>query len=410
MCMVSASVFAQASQSPYTFYGIGDIREGSFANQFAMGELGIGTPSVFHINSLNPALLVKTSLSAFQMGVVADIRNLSTATLSETNGSANLNYIAYAFPIIPNRWSSSFGLVPVSRMNYSILNRTTTNNSDTPVLYNYKGEGGLSKAYFSNGVKLVGGLSVGVRGSFVFGNFEKSTETFLPDFTDGNPYTTAYYEKSQYGDFEFGGGLHYQQKLGDKKFLHFGSTYDLPSSISGDRFARLERRGTTGEPIPGDTLISNQAISFTLPKKLGFGISFENVNKLTVGIDARITEWSNNPSSESLSTIYQKGLKLVLGGEITPDISSVDSYLLRTTYRLGASWEKLPYVVNGNDVTDFGINFGTSLPVGAVSSLDLAMKVGKRGNLTDNLIEDNYVQIYIGATINDRWFIRRKYD
>ena len=410
MCMGCASVFSQASQSPYSFYGIGDTQEGSFANQFAMGDLGIGTPTVFHINVMNPALLIKNSLSSFQMGLVGDIRTLSTSAINERRGGANLNYIAYAFPIVTNRWSSSFGVVPISRMNYNIVNRATVANTETPVQYSYKGEGGLSKVYFSNGVNLLKGLSVGVRGSFVFGSFEKSTETTLLGFTNGTNYTTAYFEKRTYADFEFGGGVHYQQKIGDKKFVHFGAIYDLPSSISGERFAQLERRGLSAGPMPGDTLIARQDVLFKLPKKMGFGISFENLNKFTVGFDARISEWSSNPASEILSTTYQKGLKLVLGGEITPDISSVDSYLSRATYRLGASWEKLPYRVNGNDVTDFGINFGTSLPVGAVSSLDVAMKVGTRGNLTDNVIKENYVQIYIGATINDRWFIRRKYD
>lgn len=410
MCMSCASVFAQASQSPFTFYGVGDMKDGSFANQFAMGELGVGTPTVYHINVLNPALLVKNALSTFQMGLVSDIRTLSSANAKERNGSANLNYFAYAFPIVNNRWSSSFGITPVSRMNYSILNQATVVNSDDSVAYHFSGEGGLSKVYFSNGIRLLKGLSVGVRASFIFGGVEKSTETTLLNQPGDVAYTTALYEKRTYADFDFGGGIHYQQKISDRRFLHFGATYDLPTAIEGNRFARLERRGLSGGPIAGDTLVPDQRTTFNLPKRLGFGISFENLNKFTVGFDARISEWMSNPSSETTGTTYQKGLKLVFGGEYTPDISSLDSYFLRSTYRLGASWERLPYLVSGSEVIDFGINFGTSLPVGAVSSLDVAMKVGRRGNLADNLIKDNYVQIYIGATINDRWFIRRKYD
>jgi len=402
--------FGQVTVSPYTFYGIGDMREASFANQFAMGDLGTGTPTVYHINSINPAFLTKNTLSTFQMGLIGDRRRLSSSTLSQTNGSANLNYFAYAFPIVSGKWTSSFGLQPLSRMNYNIGYTSTLPDSDTGVEYLFKGQGGISKVFFSNGVRLFKGFSLGMRASFIFGGFEKSTETLLIGLNPPSSYSTAFYEKKTYSDFEFGGGLHYQYKIGEKNFLHFGATYDLPSSIAGERFGRLERRAGGGGVIPGDTIINNQHIVFNLPKKVGFGVSFEKLNKFTVGFDARISEWIENPSPEVANTTYQKGLKLVLGGEITPDITSVDSYFARTTYRLGASWEKLPYLVNGNDVTDLGINFGTSLPMGAVSSFDIAARVGVRGSVESNLIRENYFQVFIGGTINDRWFIRRKYD
>jgi len=61
-------------------------------------------------------------------------------------------------------------------------------------------------------------------------------------------------------------------------------------------------------------------------------------------------------------------------------------------------------------VNDFGINFGLSMPVSRFSSLDLAFKIGKRGNLLENTIEENYFKIYFGVTFNDQWFIKRRFD
>ena len=79
------------------------------------------------------------------------------------------------------------------------------------------------------------------------------------------------------------------------------------------------------------------------------------------------------------------------------------------TYRTGISYDKYPYLINGMPVKDFGINFGFTMPVNR-SSLDFALKVGKRGNLQDNTIEENYFKIYFGVTFNDQWFIRRRFD
>jgi hypothetical protein len=80
------------------------------------------------------------------------------------------------------------------------------------------------------------------------------------------------------------------------------------------------------------------------------------------------------------------------------------------TYRTGVSYDKYPYLINGSMVKDFGINFGFSMPVARYSSLDFAFKVGKRGNLQDNTIEENYFKIYFGMTFNDQWFIKRRFD
>ncbi|MEQ9167020.1 MAG: hypothetical protein RLO12_12250, partial [Fulvivirga sp.] len=94
--------------------------------------------------------------------------------------------------------------------------------------------------------------------------------------------------------------------------------------------------------------------------------------------------------------------------------SSVTSYLSRVTYKLGASYENTPYVVNNNNtlnqVKDIGINFGWSLPVGRYSSFDMAFRFGKRGSVDKTLIEENYYKVYLGITFNDQWFIKRKYD
>lgn len=80
------------------------------------------------------------------------------------------------------------------------------------------------------------------------------------------------------------------------------------------------------------------------------------------------------------------------------------------TYRTGVSIEESPYLINGKPLKDLGINFGLSLPVSRVSSLDLAVRWGKRGNVSDNTIEETYFKIYFGVTFNDQWFIKRRFD
>ena len=97
-----------------------------------------------------------------------------------------------------------------------------------------------------------------------------------------------------------------------------------------------------------------------------------------------------------------------LGGEITPTVGN--NYFSRMTYRLGASYDDFPFMINNSPVKDVGINLGLALPVGGVSKLDVAIKIGKRGDLKASGIAEDYFKIYFGATFNDRWFIKRKFD
>jgi hypothetical protein len=118
------------------------------------------------------------------------------------------------------------------------------------------------------------------------------------------------------------------------------------------------------------------------------------------------------------STDYEgldRAWRLSLGGEYTPDAFG-GNYLKRITYRAGVSYEKTPFLVEyplnsgtRNQVTDFGINFGLSLPAGR-SSIDLGAKLGTRGDKRETILEERYFKIFFGLTYNDQWFIKRKFD
>ena len=73
------------------------------------------------------------------------------------------------------------------------------------------------------------------------------------------------------------------------------------------------------------------------------------------------------------------------------------------------NFTKNPFLVNGNQVKDFGINFGLSLPAGR-SSIDIGAKLGTRGDKRETILEERYFKIFFGLTYNDQWFIKRKFD
>ena len=92
---------------------------------------------------------------------------------------------------------------------------------------------------------------------------------------------------------------------------------------------------------------------------------------------------------------------MAAGGEITPN-PLANSYLKRMTYRVGLSYEKNPFLINGNQVKDVGINFGFSCPTGFSSLGFWLARIGKRGDKAQTILEESYFKIYFGITFNDQ--------
>ena len=65
MSLTVTTTFGQASQSPFSSQGIGDLYDLGLAHNRGMGGLGISNPSYWHLNNVNPALLPYNSLTVF---------------------------------------------------------------------------------------------------------------------------------------------------------------------------------------------------------------------------------------------------------------------------------------------------------------------------------------------------------
>ena len=406
-------VQSQNTFSPYTVFGLGEIHTPSMSNNFAMGEVGIGTPSVWHLNNMNPALLTSNTFSVFEIALQGENRNISNDLGSQQAGTAGYKYISFAFPIIPGRWTSNFGITPFSSINYR-FNTTIPVENDPSVntFVDFQGDGGLTEINWSNGIRLAPGLSVGIRSSFVFGFSQNETTSFLTgnDITNFLPSTVN--EKTNYKGLTYGFGLAYGTKLGSgKNSIGFGIIYDIAKDLPGSRVVQFQSSTVNGGTIAGDTLAHRTLDDYySLPAKFGFGVSWIKDNFLTVGIDFTLSDWKPDAGFGSDGERYQQTMSAGIGLEIIPNFDDVDSYLARIRYRVGFKYTQMPYVINGNSIDDFGISFGWSLPVRSVSSLNMAFKIGQRGKVSDNLIKENYLKFVLGATINDRWFVRRKYN
>lgn len=405
-CILFLGQLAYA-QSIYSFEGLGSLNHQGMPNNFAMGEVGIGSPSIWHINTQNPANLIYNNFSTFQVGLEVDRRNFSGDGISGTATDGSLRFLGYAFPIMPGKWSSSFGILPYSSVGYNTFSEGGVDGSNGQVsqVSDNRGEGGLTNFFWANGFSIKKKFYVGFRATYTFGSINK-TSTISIGGADVPVNVTNFEELESYSDLNILLGASYRHRFKEDKFLNFGFIFAPRSRLNGNSelsLIRLSNLGREQERVNA----GNESISFRLPSTVGFGVSYEYLNVFKVGVDLETQRWSNAGAE---TDEYNNFLKIAVGTEYVPKYDDVKSYLKRIKYSLGLNYQRLPYIVNNQSLTDFGINFGASLPVSGFSSLDMAFKWGRLGENSNGLIQETYYKIVLGATINDRWFIKRKYD
>ena len=198
-------------------------------------------------------------------------------------------------------------------------------------------------------------------------------------------------------------------KINETHEMNFGITYQHSGQLKGLKNVFLSRYIESSLLQVGSLIpISNEEnTTFDLPKKLSFGLSYGLVDKYRIGLDINLANWTSNGTN---NTRVQNTQEFILGGEMTPDSRNITNYLKRVTYRFGFNYGKLPYLVQNNSINEFGINFGASFPVAGLSTLDVAIKLGERGTIENGLVNESFMQMVLGLTINEKWFIKRKYN
>lgn len=407
-------IFSQVTTPFSSLIPIGEISDNSFANNLSMGGLGISNGSYWHLNNQNPAALVFNRFTTFEMGVSSDLRQIVNNESKDIVGNGNINYLGFGVPVLKSgKWTTSFGFNPFSNMNYKLFSQDIVYDIDDKptsslVTYNYDGSGGLTEVYLSNGFKILSDFSIGVKATYIFGNVSSNISSTI---SNESQFYSNFYEKSSFNDYSISLGSFYKREIKEDKFIKIGITYDLKTSLESVTFSQTERRIPNSISVLVIDTISNDIIrDYIIPKNYGFGISYETLDKLSFGLELRIQPWNNNSGYDNQKKNYKNLFQISTGIEIIPDAEDVNSYFKRVTYRGGILYKRHPYLVNGEETNSIATTLGLSLPIGSISRINLGFELGKRGNLSKNLAKENYLRFIIGSTINNIWFIKRKFD
>jgi hypothetical protein len=424
--LFGTSVKAQVTtQSPYSRYGVGNIKSMALPQFKAMGGIStaVFSPTGYsNINMMNPASFAGITLTTVDIGATATFNNLKRNGASETSFNSTLSHIALAFPVTPHS-ALSFGLLPYSELGYQFVNHATLttpgSTASQDVNYIYAGEGGLNKAYFGYGYQFGKHLRLGGNVEYIFGNLLQTRSTELVDQT--NAVNSRLETKNSVGGVGFSYGAQYNIPLDSKTSVTLGYSGSSSSSINSTKSfvvtQYLKDPNTGSESTASDSLVNvqNSRTKLQLPLLHSFGVSIQKYNKWLIGADYRMGKWSDL-SIDNVNQQLQDTYGFSVGGQITPDINSIGSYFNRVDYRLGFTYDKTYVQLNNQDIKQMAITFGFGLPLASSPTrssfykMNFTTELGRRGSMTDGLLQENYINLHLGFTLNDRWFRRFRFD
>jgi len=438
-CGLQMSAFAQEN-SPYSRYGLGDLTPNSNVFSRSMGGIaaGIGTSSqqieIQSINFTNPASLASNYFTILDVGTEIDYRILKNKVPAKKFTSANtyVSYLQLAFPLTTPKmakkkmaWAMSFGIKPVSKINYRIQKNERTGIDSLNTLY--EGNGGANLAFIGTGLKIKN-LSIGINAGYMFGSKDYSTKlTFINDST--YYYLSNSENKTTFNGLFLSGGLQYELDL-DKdlktteihRILRFGVYGNVQQNLKANTDIIRETifYDPNGSYYQLDSVYEENDVKgkIKFPAKVGVGFIYHNLNWM-YGADFEYGNWASYRYYGQTDQV-QNNWTIRAGAQYHPrkENTSASKYFRHVKYRAGFYYGT-DYITDVNKKRpEYGFTIGTGMPLTTLKQrmnyggdvvLNTALEFGSRGNKQTNLRE-NLVRFSIGVSMNARWFQKPKYN
>ena len=406
----SPFIFAQSNtSSPYSIGGLGEIAFKGNAINRHMGGLDIVSDSL-HANINNPASLGDLKLVTYSLGLNYKSTKLSSNASNESVTSASIDYLVVAIPT--KKFTFGFGILPATSVGYrlqSVIEGEDINN----VVNRNEGYGGLNQTFISIGFKVFEFLNFGVSANYNFGKITNESSRQEQNIDFGTFFTKT----SSLVGFNYRFATQLKIPLTSKVRLDAMAYYVPENSLTATNESVYFTRSVTTQDLGDfenvDLAARNlKETSISLGDQYSFGLGITKEKKWFVGgqySQRNSADYVNNFISLDNIT-YANGSRLSFGGFYLPDYSSITSYWKRIVYRAGMRFEDTGVLFNNQPLKETGISFGVSLPMAGYSNANIGIEFGKRGSQDNGLIQESYWNLIVGLSLNDIWFIKRKFN
>ena len=411
--------------SPYSRYGVGNILPSANIQNRAMGGISAGFSDRGTINTVNPATYSDLILTTLDVGVEYDRRTIKSLNPLGTYKSNNgiISYLQFGFPLLygnkkaakkQTAWAVSFGLKPISRINYKISSSTRiSTDSSTSV---YEGNGGINEAFIGTAIRIKK-FSIGINSGYLFGSKDYSTRLGIFNDSADYFYSTNYETTTRFGGVFLNAGIQYaiDIKGGTLRLGAYGNLQQQYNATKDDKRETVTYDASTGSISKIDSVFENvgQKGEVQLPSTIGAGFTIEKVHVL-FGADFETTNWDSYRFFGQKDLVKNSWLGK-FGIQYFPSPNGSTKYFENIRYRAGVSFGS-DYIAADKKLPVYTVTLGGTFPLklrhsfydNQFSFMNLGFEYGNRGN-NNNTIKENIFRISVGFSLSDVWFRRQKY-
>jgi len=401
-----ASMAQNNTSSPYSRYGLGEMRDPGFGRSQAMGGISYGLRDKNSINPANPASYsaIDSLTFLFDLGASGLVSSLTDNSGNKTSRNGNLDNLAMEFPL-GKFIGASIGLMPYSTVgyNYSISGSTSFPQLTDTLNYtqSYIGSGGISQVYGGFAVNLFKHLSLGVNVSYLFGSLDYARALTASDISNTNVtfHSTTESVAIHVSSVNVRLGAQYTATFGNKQAVTIGAMFEPKMNLHGSYDMLL---------LGLDSTI-NQPTSnfFQTPMQYGGGFTYTYDNRLTVGADWLFQQWAK-AAFYGQTGVLNNRTKLSCGGEYI-DNPFGQTYLQRMSFRAGFNYSNSYVNINGYAPPTMAFTCGFGFPLRSTKSLiNTTFEYGITGSASATSIRDNYFRFTLNLALDEMWFFKRK--
>lgn len=360
------------------------------ARYAGMGGVSISLADPSSAGSRNPAALAEIRLTRLDIEYVSDNNTFRDASGSSRSPYSNFNGFTLALPF-GRGLSAAFGLSPCTRADYRLsypdsLAGETFHKS-------VEASGGLNSADAAFAFRIRHWADFGLKAHYFFGKLD---ETWRVVFNGAGFTGTTNLLSSRMRGFGLTAGcvVHPLPVLSVGAAVRPG--FDVDTEM--ERYA---------DPLSGTPVLHTGKIR--MPAAWGVGLHGVLPKGFLAAAEYSTEEWSRMTVNGRSAPLLADAERLAFGLEWLPGLLPTDGFLKRTAYRAGFSIGRF-YMTDSRDgsVREIAGTLGAGLPLGnAASRMDAAVAFGRRGSLSDNGFEENFIRVSVSASLAEKWFTRK---
>ena len=396
LMMVACAWAQNATSSPSSRFGYGELNNNLPGAYRAMGGVGIGMRSNKVINPAQPASYTACDSMTFMFDIAGSLlyTNYGDANGTTNRMNGNLEYMTIQFPLWRRYIAMSVGINPYSAVGYQFVLTDSLKQEDEYVYQHtktYSGEGGFTQVYAGLSFNICDWVALGVNAYYMFGDV---TQRRGLHFTNAALDSVSQVDNLEANSLRLRYGMQLFHTFG-RHTINLGAVYEHKQAFSRMNYEQIET--TTNDTV------TTMNKGFEMPMMYGVGLSYDYANRVMVGVDYQFQDWANASYFDENKGLNSRH-RWALGVEYRNDPTS-RKYVDRMLWRVGANYTTS--YTNSYNRPELGVSLGVGLPLRTSGTvINTTLEYTHRGGF--DVLTENALRLVISASISEHWFFKRK--